>query len=93
MLSYLRILNHNFLGCKTEIANIKKLLKLYELIEKIISDILNYIPQLPSNVVEFLTKLKSLVTNRIEVWSSILKSLEKHCNGAVHSIKHQKGKQ
>jgi len=77
--------------CKNQIAVIKQMLIIYEKIVKIISDV-ELDPNLPSNVQEFLTKLKSYFSNQIEELSSILKALEKHCNGAVHSIKHQKGK-
>ena len=70
------------------------MIKIFESIEIIISEILNDITQLPTNVQEFLTKLKSYVSNQIEVWSSILKTLEKYCKakGVVQPIKHQPGK-
>ena len=89
--------SHNqksFSDCKNQIAIIKKMIKIFESIEIIISEILNHIPQPPINVQEFLTKLESYVSNQIEVWSSILKTLEKYCKakGVVQPIKHQPGK-
>ena len=87
--------SHNqksFSDCKNQIAIIKKRLKIYASIEIIISEIFNSITQPTTNVQEFLTKLKSYVSNQIEVWSSNMKTLEKYCKGGVQAIKHQPGK-